>query len=853
MNTMPRVLLVALSLSLVSQNVTAARRDSLHPPILLKDAQGRNVLQSGQPLSTMVSCGECHDTGVIAGHSYHVSAGFGEMSTAGPGLPYPLLYDGGLRDADPAGPASLEFWVRSSGARHVGGGPASLLAAGSGEMNCFLCHLPDPDNAARIRSIQQGLGVWAPTATLAGTGLATSRPDGSWAWNASAFAADGRVVMARLPIQDPSTENCGLCHGLAGSDLATPVFTDYRDPALRQTLFSGEIFSPQKLLASGLNLKDKDTQRRAWDIHAERALECVDCHHSLNNPVYFAESGETRPAHLRFEARRLDMGEYLRAPSHQFARGHASAFGGASAQDNSMRRCESCHDAEAVHDWLPFKLTHFNALSCEACHIPRAPTASLEAVDWTLPGTDHSPRLEYRGAEGDPRSLGTLITGSTPVLLPRQDVDGRRRLAPFNLVTSWYWTWQSPGGERPVPLPALDRALRPDGQWLPGLLELLDANHDGGLDSSECVLEDAAVTRLVFARLEADGFAQATIRGEIRPWALSHGVTGLAYARKDCQECHARESRVFGEATLGSLRPGADGPHFAKGLEELGIFAEGELVSHGTTAAFRSAPRSGRLYILGHDKAPWIKIVGLASLLGVLLLITIHGTLRVLASRRLSHEHGPWGKTYMYTSYERFWHWLQALAIIGLIATGLTIHAPELFAFSGFRSAVQVHNILGFVLLVNAFFSLFYHVAGGSVRQYLPEPRGFFAGAITQLLFYVQGIFKGEPHPFEKSRGQKLNPLQKIAYLIILNLLLPFQVLSGVLIWGAQHWPGLEARLGGLPMLVPAHSLGAWFFASFLIMHIYLTTTGHTPTANLRAMISGYERIPTHNPTETAR
>jgi hypothetical protein len=44
-----------------------------------------------------------------------------------------------------------------------------------------------------------------------------------------------------------------------------------------------------------LNLAGKDGLDRAWDIHAERGLECVDCHHSLNNPVYHEEN-PTPPA-----------------------------------------------------------------------------------------------------------------------------------------------------------------------------------------------------------------------------------------------------------------------------------------------------------------------------------------------------------------------------------------------------------------------------------------------------------------------------------------------------------------------------------------------------------------------------
>ena len=128
----------------------------------------------------------------------------------------------------------------------------------------------------------------------------------------------------------------------------------------------------------------------------------------------------------------------------------------------------------------------------------------------------------------------------------------------------------------------------------------------------------------------------------------------------------------------------------------------------------------------------------------------------------------------------------------------------------------------------------------------MPEPNDFFNQMFSQARYYLSGIFKGEPHPFEKSAQKKLNPLQKITYLVILNLLLPLQVITGILIAGAQIWPGLSQKLGGLGFLVPLHSLLAWFFAAFLILHIYLTTTGHTPLASIKAMISGWEKIALH-------
>jgi thiosulfate reductase cytochrome b subunit len=117
---------------------------------------------------------------------------------------------------------------------------------------------------------------------------------------------------------------------------------------------------------------------------------------------------------------------------------------------------------------------------------------------------------------------------------------------------------------------------------------------------------------------------------------------------------------------------------------------------------------------------------------------------------------------------------------------------------------------------------------------------------VVQIKFYLIGIFKGEEHPFEKTREKRLNPLQKITYFGILNVLLPLQGITGILIWGAQQRPILAERLGGLAFLSPFHSLIAWLFISFILLHVYLTTTGPTPSTGIRAMMMGWEDVETH-------
>lgn len=202
-------------------------------------------------------------------------------------------------------------------------------------------------------------------------------------------------------------------------------------------------------------------------------------------------------------------------------------------------------------------------------------------------------------------------------------------------------------------------------------------------------------------------------------------------------------------------------------------------------------------------------------------------------------------RLYLYSVAERLWHWIQAAGILLLLLSGFQLHYPDRFApFGDMRVAVYVHLALAALLMFNAFLGLFYQTATANIRQYIPMPVDFTRGMVLQLRYYLFGIMRGEPHPYEKSRELRLNPMQKLTYFLLLNFLMPFQIVTGLLLWLAEPLPGVVEMLGGLPVLGALHTAGAFLFLTFLLVHIYLTTTGHTVFAHIRAMISGYEDLP---------
>ncbi len=855
----------------------------MHPVFAFLDANGQSVLTSGQPVSTMQTCGQCHDTDYIASHSFHTDLGLSQYQQSGTssglfGKWDPLLYRYLSAPGDERLDLGTAEWIMTYGLRHVGGGPASTSRRGgpltelppdaanpetailnpdgsisawdwqkSGviEMNCFLCHMETPNNTARKAALESGEFAWANTATLLGSGIVLDQ-HGQLVWNEAAFNEDGSLKSDYLFVQKPTNENCAQCHGVADRHNDALVITDFslNNP---QTATTGQVISPQKISESGMNIAGKDDLNRSWDVHAERQLACTDCHFSLNNPAYAVK--DEAPGHLLFDPRRLDIGAYLQRPDHNFARGESAQYTVAPELKGTMRRCESCHDAQTSHaQWLPYIDRHMETLACESCHIPQLYAPAIEQYDWTVLTADGQPLKFFRGIAGnreDSDTVTQLVTGYQPVLMMRENVDGDTLLAPYNIITTWYWVYDDANGNtRPVREIDLKAAWFEGETYAPDVLAVFDANGDGTLDETELRIDSDAKRETIAARLTALGLNNVRIEGQMQPYSVNHNVTRGDYAVNDCTACHSTESRLSQPIQLAAYVPAGVMPEFV----DSNVAYNGELTTDENGALYYNPnPQADGLYVFGNSRISWLDWFGVLAFIGTLLGIVGHGGLRYLAARKQAkHADVKLKKVYMYTAYERFWHWLQMVAIVTLLLTGLVIHRPDMFGAFNFRYMVPIHNALAAVLVANAFLSLFYHLVSGEIKQYIPRPRGFFDQAILQTKFYLQGIFKGEPHPFEKTPEKKLNPLQQATYFGLLNVLLPLQIITGTLMWGAQTWPEITASLGGLQWLAPLHSLIAWLLASFIVGHVYLTTTGPTILTDIKAMITGWEDVEVH-------
>lgn len=205
-------------------------------------------------------------------------------------------------------------------------------------------------------------------------------------------------------------------------------------------------------------------------------------------------------------------------------------------------------------------------------------------------------------------------------------------------------------------------------------------------------------------------------------------------------------------------------------------------------------------------------------------------------------------KIYLHPLPIRIWHWINAISFLVLIVTGLQIRYREFFGLMKFRTAVDIHNIFGFVLIFNFFIWLVYYIVTGKIRIYIPplNIRKFVTGCVRQARYYGYGLFLGEENPHHSTADNKFNPMQQMAYLAIMMLLIPLQLGTGLLLWDVKAFEGWINMFGGIKIMDSIHVLLFFFFTSFLFVHVYLATLGHTVTAHIKAMFTGYEEIEEH-------
>jgi thiosulfate reductase cytochrome b subunit len=637
--------------------------------------------------------------------------------------------------------------------------------------------------------------------------------------------ADGFV---RLDIAPPRAESCAPCHGLVKAPEAAVLLPDAWGAALGAgrttslTLGEGAIVSAQHAQDSFLNLAGKSALTSPWDVHAAKLVDCVACHHAANNPGR-ADGKRDKLGYVAFDPRRLGIATYLKRPDHHLAK----------------PACRSCHEPDEGHAFLPYRARHMDKLACAACHEQDSLAPAAEAIDETVVAANGEPSVLYRNRDGDARSSpnSALVRPLRPLLVLRRAQDGVERLSPVNLITRFRFVT----GAGNVPFSVVKQAYFEGERYAPSVLRAFDADGDGTLSPRELRLDAPEKLGAIQARLADLGVDKPVVAGEIEVHALAHGVPGRERALRSCDACHVDGSRFAGDYDVTSYVPG--GAELRLPTSRTYRF-EGELRRAGEGMVFRHAESSTAkgLYLLGVSRATTSNQLGFGLFTAVVLALGVHALARVWMRFRngAPHplDHRLARRDYIFGRYERLWHWTMALSGTVLMGSGLAIHtgaAPS----SDLRTVVFVHNGAATVLMLNAFLGFFYHSATAAIRQFIPEPKGLMHRMLEHVDYQARGIFYSGAHP-RNAPGAKLNPLQQLTYLMLLNFLFPLQIITGLLMWAVGEWPALSREVGPLAQVAPLHNLGSWLFLTFFVLHVYLVTTGRTVGEHLNTMVTGY-------------
>lgn len=223
----------------------------------------------------------------------------------------------------------------------------------------------------------------------------------------------------------------------------------------------------------------------------------------------------------------------------------------------------------------------------------------------------------------------------------------------------------------------------------------------------------------------------------------------------------------------------------------------------------------------------------LKALYAVLGLVVLHALGRILT--RKTAPQGALHREMVYPAFIRTTHWTNALLFVVLIITGLSIRYQGLLGTMDMKTAVWLHDAAGCLLVLNFAVFLIQELRSGDIRQYLPRANGLGSRLLLQARYYLFGIFTGADKPFAITPQARFNPLQQVAYLAMFILGMPVLIASGLLLLLPGEYTWLSRQC-----LATLHAALAFIYMLFMIVHLYLASTGASPGLLIKGMITGY-------------
>jgi len=201
-------------------------------------------------------------------------------------------------------------------------------------------------------------------------------------------------------------------------------------------------------------------------------------------------------------------------------------------------------------------------------------------------------------------------------------------------------------------------------------------------------------------------------------------------------------------------------------------------------------------------------------------------------------------KLYFYPVWLRIWHGINALGIITLIITGISMQSSITSSHVlGFNTIVKLHNIAGTLVTLSYFIYFIGNVVTPNGKFYRIKPRGFFKRPIQQAIYYAWGMFHGMKPPYPISEKRKFNPLQKYAYVMVMYMAVPVVIVSGIALLFPEIILDKVYAFSGVFVTAVVHSAMGFFISIFLMIHLYIASIGKSPLENFKSIITGWHQI----------
>jgi thiosulfate reductase cytochrome b subunit len=110
-------------------------------------------------------------------------------------------------------------------------------------------------------------------------------------------------------------------------------------------------------------------------------------------------------------------------------------------------------------------------------------------------------------------------------------------------------------------------------------------------------------------------------------------------------------------------------------------------------------------------------------------------------------------------------------------------------------------------------------------------------------MYYAFGYFKGEEAPFPVNKERKFNPLQQISYVFTMYVALPLLFITGWALLFPEFILKQVFKVSGIFLTAQLHIVMGFLVSLFLIIHLYVSTMGKSPSSNFKSMVTGWQEV----------